>query len=216
MNDDLKSKNSLVISYLTLRKIIGLLGISFPFVLSFGAMIFFQTGLQSSVSKYYHTGMGDVFVGILCVIGFFLLSYKGYDRDYIAGRLGCIFAVGAALFPTHQTPDDNDVSGYIHLAFAGLFFITLIYFSLFLFTKTDPEGTPTRRKLQRNKVYKVCGYIMSFCILLVGIYFLLPSEVVSPINVYDPIFWLEAVAVVAFGISWLTKGEAILKDVNIA
>jgi len=29
---------------------------------------------------------------------------------------------------------------------------------------------------------------------------------------YAPIFWLEGIAVIAFGVSWLTKGEAILKD----
>ena len=28
----------------------------------------------------------------------------------------------------------------------------------------------------------------------------------------EPIFWLESVAIVAFGLSWLTKGETILKD----
>jgi hypothetical protein len=27
-----------------------------------------------------------------------------------------------------------------------------------------------------------------------------------------PVFWLESIAVVAFGISWLVKGEAIFKD----
>jgi hypothetical protein len=27
-----------------------------------------------------------------------------------------------------------------------------------------------------------------------------------------PVFWLESVAVVAFGVSWLVKGETILKD----
>ena len=26
------------------------------------------------------------------------------------------------------------------------------------------------------------------------------------------VFWLEALAIVAFGVSWLVKGEAILKD----
>jgi hypothetical protein len=29
---------------------------------------------------------------------------------------------------------------------------------------------------------------------------------------FEPRFWLESIAIVAFGISWLTKGEAILKD----
>ena len=99
MSEELESKNALVISYLTLRKIIGFLGISFPVVLFLVAVIFFQTGLQSSVSKYYHTVMGDVFVGTLCVIGFFLLSYKGYEHDYIAGRLGCILPLVRRCLP---------------------------------------------------------------------------------------------------------------------
>ena len=54
---------------------------------------------------------------------------------------------------------------------------------------------------------------MSLCIVLIVILYLIPDEVASPIKVYKPVFWLEAIAVVAFGISWLTKGEAILKDV---
>lgn len=216
MKERLGREKSLVFSYLTLRKAIGLLGISFPFVLSLGAIFFFRTDIQSSVSSYYHTGMRDVFVGTLFAIGFFLLSYKGYKRtDDVAGDLGCVFAVGVALFPT--TPDspvsgDARFIGYIHLAFAMLFFIILIYFSLFLFTKTDPSRTASRRKLQRNKVYKVCGYTMSLCILLIAIYSFLPNEVASPIKVFDPVFWLEAIAVVVFGISWLIKGETILKD----
>ena len=220
MNERLERENALVFSYLTLRKTIGLLGISFPFVLYLGAVMFFQTGIQNSISNYYHTGMGDVFVGTLCAIGFFLLSYKGYERaDNVAGVLGCIFAVGVALFPiTPENPASGDARfiGYVHFAFAALFFLTLIYFSLFLFTKTDPSLQTTGRKLQRNKVYKICGYTMSLCIVLVVIYYLLPDAVASPIKVYKPVFWLEAIAVVAFGISWLTKGEAILKDVNIA
>ena len=215
MKERSKSENALVFSYLVLRKTIGLLGASFPFVLYLGALIFFRTGIQSSISSYYYTGMGDVFVGTLCAIGFFLLSYKGYKTaDDIAGNLGCLFAVGMALFPT--APDNSASSvagfiGYVHFAFAALFFLTLIYFSLFLFTKTD-QSEPAARKLQRNKVYRVCGYIMILCIVLIAIYYLLPDEVVLPIEVYKPVFWLEAIAVVAFGISWLIKGETLLKD----
>ena len=214
MEDKLGNGKSLVFSYLSLRKAIGILGTSFPFVLYLGALIIFRTGIQSSISSYYHTGMGDIFVGTLCVIGFFLLSYKGYKRvDNIAGDLGCVFAVGVALFPTSSAASGSArFIGYIHLAFAALFFLTLIYFSLCLFTKTDPARPPTRRKLLRNKVYKACGFIMSFCILLIFIYSFLPREAASHIQVLNPVFWLEAIAVVAFGVSWLVKGEAILKD----
>ena len=208
--------NNMVFSYLTLRKVIGILGMALPFAMYFGARIFFQTGIQSSLSSYYYTGMRDMFVGTLFVIGFFLLSYRGYERaDDIAGDLAWCFAVGIALFPT--TPNGavsgwSQVIGYFHLAFAALFFSTLIYFSLFLFTKTNQNKTPTKRKLQRNKVYKVCGYTMSVCLLMMIIHFFLPSSVTSLFAALNPIFWLETLAILAFGISWFTKSEAILKD----
>ncbi len=80
MEDGPRGDKSLIISYLTLRKAIGLLGIALPFVLALGAVFCSRTEIQSSVSSYYHTSMGDVFVGILFVIGFFLLSYRGYER----------------------------------------------------------------------------------------------------------------------------------------
>lgn len=217
MKKKMENEKSLVFSYLTLRKALGFLGIAFPFILSLGAVILFQTGFQNSLSDYYHTGMRDVYVATLCVFGFFLLSYKGYQRiDDIISNLGCVFAVGSALFPT--TPPGGGASsgaaliGYAHVAFSGLFFLTLIYFSLFLFTKTDPNKPPTKRKLQRNKVYKACGYTMLISIFLLALYYFIPGARASSLKALKPIYWLEAITVLAFGFSWFTKGEAILKD----
>jgi hypothetical protein len=216
MQQELGNEKTLVISYLTLRKAIGILGTALPFVVSLGALIVFQTGIQSSLSSYYYTGMRDVFVGTLWAIGFFLLSYKGYERtDEIAGDLGCVFAVGVSLFPTAPdcaTSCTAQIIGHIHLIFATLFFLTLIYFSLCLFTKTDPTKPPSIRKKQRNIIYKVCGYVMSVCVLLIAVYYFLPKEAKALFKVLNPVYWLEATAIVAFGISWLIKGEAILKD----
>ena len=213
MKERSTSKNELVISYLLLRKIIGILGISFPFGLTLGAVIIFHTGLNDSISHYYYTGMRDVFVGTLCIIGFFLLSYKGYTfRDDLFGDLGCIFAVGVALFPTHETPDEHGIIGYLHLGFATLFFLTLIYFSLVLFPKTNPDREMTERKKLRNKIYKICGYTMAVCIALIVIYKLPLGGIMSSLEVYRPVFVLETIAVIAFGISWLTKGDGLLGD----
>lgn len=216
MKTKLASARPLIFSYLTLRKVIGVLGTGLPFVLSLGGLLVFRTGLQSNLSGYYYTGMRDVYVGTLFVIGFFLLSYRGYQRaDDMAGNLACIFAVGLALFPAIPEAGASAtaiVVGYVHFAFAGLFFGTLIYFCLFVFTKTDPRKKPTRRKLERNRLYRGCGYAMALSILLALVYYLLPAEAAAPIGRYKPIYWLEATAIVAFGVSWLTKGEAILKD----
>ena len=207
--------DSLVISYLTLRKTIGILGILLPFLVSLGAWLIFQTGIQDSISAYYYTGTRNIFVGTLWAIGFFFFSYKGYDhRDQIAGGLAFMFALGASLFPT--APDCvsctySQAASNLHNVFAGFLFLTLSYFSLALFTETDPSKTPTPQKLQRNIVYRVCGYTMLACIVLIIPLKVIPSLV--PIaKEYDLVFWLEGITIVAFGFSWLTKGEAILKD----
>lgn len=210
------SEDSLVISYLTLRKAVGILGIALPFVVSLGGMLIFHNDIQSSISSYYHTGMRDVFVGILWTIGFFLYSYKGYERiDNIAGNLACVFALGVSLFPTTadgSTSPAAEFVGGVHLFFAALFFLTLVYFSLFLFTKTNLNKQSTPEKLKRNIVYKVCAYVMFACIVLMGIYHFLPDSAASYFEAAKPVYWLETLAILTFGISWLTKGEAILRD----
>lgn len=214
MNQESGPQDPLVISYLSLRKAVGIIGFALPFVLAFGKMILQGPGIIASISGYYYSDMRNVFVGSLCAIGIFLMSTRGYDRkDQIAGYLGCIFAIGVALFPT--TPDvgatsQQKVIGTVHLSCAGLLFLTLAYFSIALFTKTSPENNPTRRKLQRNIVYRVCGYTILACILFMFVVSL--PAVGTLTNRLDPVFWLESLAVVAFGVSWLTKGETILKD----
>ena len=70
----------------------------------------------------------------------------------------------------------------------------------------------TGRKKIRNTVYYVCGFIMLGCVLGIGLYFLvLESERTEDWNL---VFWCETIALMAFGVSWLVKGEIILKDFN--
>lgn len=207
--------NQLIISYLTLRKLIGLLGAGLPFVMALGGWIVFQTTIQGSISGYYYTGMRDVFVGILCAIGVFLISYHGYDRaDFIAGKLAGVFAIGIAIFPTSpdvQTTPGNGIIGSVHYACAALFFLAIAYFSLFQFTKTNPKLKPTLKKKQRNTVYVVCGWAILVCLAFITMNGLKAGGTIIP-DEYHPVFWLETVANMAFGISWIVKGEAILKD----
>ena len=213
----------LVISYLSLRKAIGILGVALPFLLPFGQILLHALAIQSSlhepviensVSYYYYTDMRNIFVGSMWAIGVFLMSYRGYDhRDARAGRFASACAIGVALFPTGPLPlatPDQKLIGGVHLTFAALLFLTLAYFSLKLFTQTDPNKTPTPQKLQRNVIYRVSGYIMLACIALIVVAALPPVK--AMLEQFAPRFWLEAIAIVAFGISWLTKGEAILKD----
>jgi len=214
MNQRPGSSATLVLSYLGLRKALGIIGTALPFVLAIGKILLEGPGIQSSISSYYYTVMRDVFVGSMCAMAVFLLSYRGYERkDDIAGDLACIFAIGVALFPTTPTLTPTALDkfiGGVHLASAASFFLTTAYFSLVLFRKTDPTRHPTRRKLQRNRVYTACGYTILVCLALIVLVNLLPAN--AALIKLDPVFWFESIATVAFGISWLTKGEAILKD----
>lgn len=107
-----ETDNTLVISYLELRKFVGWLGLLMPFILIIGGCFTaVKGGIQPTISDYYYTPIRNIFVGILCAIGVFLFSYRGYPpkenqpkkpiiSDNAAGNLAALFAVGVALFPT--------------------------------------------------------------------------------------------------------------------
>ncbi len=216
MGDNNESSGSLVASYLTLRKAIGWLGLTMPFVLSIGGLVIFSATLQDSISDYYYTGMENVFVGMVCVIGVFLFSYKGYEKkDDLAGDLACFFAVIVALFPTtpeHDPSSAQKLIGVIHFASAAMFFLILAYFSLCLFPKTSPTKKATAQKLARNKIYRICGALILVSLMLIAIFNLLPGSLADKFVSLRPVFFLEAIAMIAFGISWLVKGETVLAD----
>lgn len=211
------TENTLVISYLTLRRVLGALGMLMPCILALGGLLIFDRELQTSLSAYYHTGMRDVFVGGLCAMGFFLCSYTGPERiDNIVSNLAAVFVFGVALLPTGEPGTDLEgstlVIHHLHSLFAALYFSCLAIFCLHLFTKSNsPQLTP--QKLRRNRVYRVCGCTMIVSmVLMIVVMMVLDEKTREPILVYKPVFWLETIALVAFGISWLVKGEAILKD----
>jgi hypothetical protein len=208
-NQELEEHNALVLSYLTLRQVLGILGILMPFVLALGARVIFQTPLQGSISAYYYTGMSAVFVGGLWAVASFLLAYKGYGIiDNVLADVGCAAAVGITLFPTGAP----GWIGSLHFICGVMYFLVLIIFSLFLFTRVDPNNPITPQKVLRNRVYRTCGVIMFLCIVSIGTYLLLRNGPLAPLSGLKPEFWLESFALVAFGISWLTKGHAILQD----
>lgn len=209
-NQYLEEHNALVMSYMTLRKAIGVLGILFPVILSLGDKLIFQEGIQLSICHYYFTGMRTVFVGCFWAAAVFLFAYRGYGRveDFLA-KVGCIAAVGITVFPT----DESARTYPLHLLFGGLFLAVLIIFPLFLFTKTDSKDRMTLRKFIRNGLYRVCGIVMLVGVVLIGI-ILLFSSGKAPVwfILPNPVFWLETFALWAFGVSWLTKGIAMLQD----
>jgi uncharacterized membrane protein YobD (UPF0266 family) len=61
-------------------------------------------------------------------------------------------------------------------------------------------------------VFKICGYVMIVCIALIFLYKAWLIKSFPPHGWFEPTFWLESFALLAFGISWITKGQLIYKD----
>jgi hypothetical protein len=189
---------------------VGWIGILLPFVLLLGnTLLFGGDPNQPSISLYYHTPMRDVLVGGLCAVALFLFFYSGYDRlDNTMANITGAFALLVAWFPASETGIAGVVNA-IHFVAAALFLSCLAIFSLFLFTKG--EVNPTPQKLRRNIVYIICGTVMATCLLALLVYFIVKGEGHTSTSF---VFWAETVALVAFGISWLTKGGRVYPDRN--
>ena len=213
-------KDPQLISFQALRKAVGWMGISLPLAMIVGNAVFGNCNrIQDSVSHYYYTVTGDLFVGILCAVAFFLFAYKGYkgDSDRVWTNLAGFFAVCIALFPTNNNSQDscaiiqlpdNEIRRVIHYVSAGAFFLILAGISLFLVTRSGP--VKTREKKIRNQVYIASGITILLAVIAIAIYGL--SKGNEQWSRLKPVFWLEWIALLSFGIAWLVKGETILKD----
>jgi hypothetical protein len=211
-----------LISFNTLRKSIGWLSILMPPAMLAGNYLLGDCSyVQESLSDYYYTITGNLLVGMLCAMALFLISYKGYPGDRLDGWLTTIaglLALGAAFIPTNAPLLNgcavihlpwNDTRSLVHNLLASLLFIDLALISLVLFTKGRLQ--PTMQKQKRNRVYKICGYIILTVIALVPIYNRL-VKINPEWGAYKLVFWLEWIAMTAFGFSWLVKGGLFLRD----
>jgi uncharacterized protein YacL len=216
----LKKKNqSLIVSYLTLRKLIGVLGILLPFACLFGGSLFQNSPVLDSISAYYHSNMRDILTGLLVGVSLFLLTYKGYElRDTLMAILSGITGLGIAIFPCASrfvpasavgvfqlTPP---IAGYLHYGSSALFFLLLGINSYFLFTLGDKENW-TKSKSIRNTIYRACGLVIFASLLTLAILsMILGDELISTVWT----FVFETIMLMAFGISWLVKGETLFTD----
>jgi hypothetical protein len=172
-----------------------------------------------SISAYYYSATGNIFVGSLCAIAIFLICYRYERLDDIVSTVAGASAIGVALFPT--APDRGATErqmmiGTWHYIFALCFFVTLAIFALWIFRKSDQKNPMDRtpEKRQRNIVYLVCGIAIFAClalIIFVQKLFLPGNPWLQPLQ---PVLWLETLAIWAFAIAWFVKGETlgILKD----
>ena len=230
MDQSINSK-PLLISSRALMGMIGLLGFLIPVIVFFASIIADNCdSIQSSISAYYHTNARDLLVGMICALAFAFFAYKGYKEkavinDMLIGNLAAVFALGVAFFPTSVSsgqdsncvlPIDKGIYGVVHYVSAVLLFITLAYFALFQFTKTEEgciyiKGRWNKLKPKKkndNIIYIICGSLIMLCMILAGVYLaFLSDELTGSISKIKPIFILETIMLWSFSYAWLHKSR---------
>lgn len=227
-----KIKNEQIdLSYYGLRRAVGALGMLLPILLIVGSCY----TILPSVSHYYYSSASVVFTSVLFAFGLFLITYhiegKDYVTDNILTNIAGGFAIVVALVPTGKgecvacitAPNMHvgpDLVSVIHLLAAATFFALMGVMSIWFFTKgktefeendSDEAKQEVLNKLVRNKIYRVCGWIVISGIGLLFIRFGIRFICDCPQYQFfeNDVFCLEFIMMEAFGFSWLVKGKAL-------
>lgn len=213
------------LSYLALRKWLGILGLLLPILV----YVFNGFELKSSISHFYYSGSSVIFTGFMVTFGIFLLFYPGRvdESEKISDNwitsIGGIGAILTALIPTAycsiskcpivitdelshfcdgdglttQFIHNNSIFGTIHLCCAAIFLILMGYMSFARFTKGNT--TPNKKVF-----YRFCALMVWLPLLLIGLKFAFDKEWTQV-----DVFILECVSLIFFGAAWLVKGKAL-------
>jgi hypothetical protein len=194
------------LSYRNMRAIIGYIGLTLPVVLLLAGVV--DGHIESSLSAYYYSKVGNVFTGALCIIGIFLLAYRltAWAIDNVATTLAGVSALGVAFF--HAAPANATLSQLrladVHLACAAALFILLGGISLFIFPR---DVLPDQS--WRANWYMALGAMIWLSIILMPT---LSSLTASFYNDNRVFFILETVCVMAFAVSFILKGHGQPND----
>ena len=209
------------IDTIRLRIMLGWLGLLLPWIVLFFCIVYDEVPyhlVPNSISEtyYYHTTITP-FMIILGSAGLLLMCYKGYTKtDDILNTITGIMALGVCLFPCmpewHLWADGDPVdmmvgtfqlpyqtSSLLHNGCAIIFFVLLSINCLFLFTKSS--GAMTKKKKIRNIIYRVCGIGMLVAIIVLAI------GVITGADIHGLVWFVEAIALMFFGIAFLTKAD---------
>ena len=214
----IKNSQPAIIDARTAQKLIGLLGLALPVILVIGH--FATSGaILPTLSEYVYTEFEPFFVGILFAIGVMFFAYKGYAdnkgpiplSDNNLANIAGAASIMTAIAQTRSClyPAADGLMGIVHVISAIVMLNCMALFCLFYFTQTgtDPVSAAKERK---NKIYRICGYIM-VAGLLIGLIYMFVRDQSCP-NPSSLLLWLEWMMIWAFSFAWCIKGGMFLKD----
>jgi hypothetical protein len=223
---DSPNQQAIIISFLQLRRAIGWCGIGLPIFLFLAFTFQYpHCSLPPSISHFYYTGLGTYFTGTLFAVAIFLFHYRMPEKtDRLAAQIAAVAALLVACCPTNPYCNScytciqiewipHPIETKLHYGAALVFFLVLAFFCICLFTKTHVNLPETPQKIIRNRLYTICGYTILICMGLLALqewqWFI---QRVPLIKGSSTTFVAESIALLAFGISWLVKGETLWKD----
>ena len=198
------------INYKTMRIMVGLIAILLM------PMVYWLANSSqplTSISISYWTDAGDIFVGSLITVGFFLFAYNGIgdtkDWEFYLSKASCLFAVCIALFPTVGFSDADIAPSWasavagvvglvpadIHNGAAVSLFTCLIVMMWFFSNRALRKGKATRAY-----IYRVISILMVVGIIVIAMFG-------REFGLNDTILWVEVWGLTLFGIGWLIAGS---------
>jgi hypothetical protein len=173
----------------------------------------------SASANFYGTSYLLPFV--LGAMAIFFWDYIGYAQiDRVVTKTMSIAAILVALFPCNEFIELHEPlkmgfwgfppfwSNLIHSIAAIVLFIALIYWILFLFTKTSKSRKMTKEKKRRNMCYRSGGIALTVILIFLVLKSFLPIQIFS-------VLVLEVILLFIVGFEILIKsGLSWFKDKN--
>lgn len=225
-------------AYARIRKAVGYCGFVIPLsCLVLSLLADCPLFILPSISQYYYTGIGDLFVGALFAMGLFLMLYRSVFEEVRLRRqenritnLAGLLAWVVAFFPTRPEVEEchfiafkgqryEDALGFwrhLHLPAAGLMIVLFGVISFVYFPRHWQSG---RSDSLNKALYRRCALIIFVSMGVLVLYFadsvFLDGRYLRWTEDFRIVFVLECVAVWSFAVSWLQKGRALeaLRDV---
>ncbi len=166
----------------------------------------------TSISITYWSNSGDIFVGAMIAVSFFLCAYNGTegkkDPEFFLSKAASLFAAGVAFFPAEGF-FDTDIAPSWTRAFAGFFglkttwvhygsaillFVCLIGMMWYFSKRASLKG-----RIRRAWTYRIISILMVAG--MVGIFL-----IGSMTGYFRTMLLVEIWGLTLFGIGWLIAG----------
>jgi hypothetical protein len=194
------------IDHRTLKLIVGVIALSLAGLTGLLA----RYRITSVSGSYYEGGYSQIIlIGFLFAIAAFLLAYNGLSRrEMVLSKIASVAALGVAIFPC-TCPGHPELASfapqvkYVHSVSAAIMFLILAFFCYEFNRRAQAKGYVQARR--RARIYVVCGVLIVASMVVMAIDTLMDHALSAR---FDRLTFVgEAVALVAFGVSWLTASR---------